>query len=368
MTDPIVIKPGTTTTVSVPYELTVNGDSVVAGVNTQIVQAESAPLTAWRVTSATADQDIKEIQRNVGVTEDGLVGNLTLAAIKNAVKPVIKPVVNKLIVGAFTNTVSGSTTASFVAMRKDVPGLLVRRAFNTGIPSNISQTEASGDAAAGVVTFLSVKPDYKNVGADNDKITSLAKSLPAGTYLTAWHEPENDMTAAQYVAMFKNFYKVAKTANSTIYVGNVYMTYQWGAGRNVKNGDDWWVGTDSTDFLATDTYMDTWQKDSSGNPKTLANDPDHLRWHNWAVTKNKPLLLTESGVGQGFTDTQRASYYTDNANWLISKGYRMFLPWNGAGTPPNGESWDFYGGAAKWPLTLAAIQNIAKNGQSDAKL
>src|SRR3954465_3220417 len=100
MTDPIVIKPGTTTTVSVPYELTVNGDSVVSGVNTQIVQAESAPLTAWRVTSATADQDIKEIQRNVGVTEDGLVGNLTLAAIKNAVKPVIKPVVNKLIVGA----------------------------------------------------------------------------------------------------------------------------------------------------------------------------------------------------------------------------------------------------------------------------
>jgi hypothetical protein len=87
MTDPIVIKPGTTTTVSVPYELTVNGDSVVSGANTQIVQAEEAPLNPWRVTVSTADADLREIQRNVGVTVDGLLGNVTLAAIKDAVKP-----------------------------------------------------------------------------------------------------------------------------------------------------------------------------------------------------------------------------------------------------------------------------------------
>lgn len=278
------------------------------------------------------------------------------------------PAPSRLIVGSFTNTTAGSTPQSFLNARAALGNLRVRRDFSSGMPSSIAQTEAAGDAAAGITTFLSVKPSYTNVGSDDAKIASLAKSMPAGSYLTAWHEPENDMTAAQYVAMFRNFYAVAKGANPNIEVGNIYMTYQWGAGRAVKNPDDWWVGANSTDFLGTDTYMDTWQKDASGNPKPLYADPDHMRWHNWASTKNKPLLLTESGVGQGYTDAQRAQYYLTNAAWLKAQGYRMFLPWNGQGTPPNGESWDFFGGARSWPLTAAAIKSIAASGQPDARL
>lgn len=273
-----------------------------------------------------------------------------------------------LIVGSFTNTTVGSTSQSFLNERAAIPGLHVRRAFNSGIPTSIASTEAAGDAAAGIVTFLSVKPSFTAVGSDNARIASLAKSMPAGSYLTAWHEPENDMSAAQYVAMFRNFYQVAKAANPSLYVGNVYMTYCWGAGRRVPTPDAWWVGSSFTDFLGTDTYMDVWQRDSAGNPKPLGADPDHLRWHNWAVTKGKPLLLTESGVGQGFSDAQRAAYYSTSVSWLKAQGYRMFLPWNGAGTPPTGQSWDFWGGARSWPLTVAAIRAAAGGGQPDAKL
>lgn len=304
----------------------------------------------------------------VGFSATATSPSVTLAKPVTPVPPVTPVTTNNLIVGAFTNTTAGSTPTSFVNARTAIGGLRVRRDFNSGMPSSIAQTEAAGDAAAGIVTFLSVKPSYTNVGSDNSKIASLAKSMPAGSYLTAWHEPENDMTGAQYVAMFQNFYSVAKAANPNIKIGNVYMTYQWGSGRNVKNPDDWWAGAAYTDFLGTDTYMDTWQKDSAGNPKPLSADPDHMRWHDWASTKNKPLLLTESGVGQGFTDAQRANYYTTNAAWLKSHGYRMFLPWNGQGTPPNGESWDFFGGSRSWPLTLAAVKAIAATGQPDAKL
>ncbi|MGZ4666302.1 MAG: hypothetical protein ACXV5Q_15050 [Frankiaceae bacterium] len=273
-----------------------------------------------------------------------------------------------MIVGSFTNTTAGSTTRSFVNLRAAMPGLRVRRAFYPGMPAAIANTEAAGDRAAGVVTFLSVKPSFRSVGCDNARIASLVKSMPAGSYLTAWHEPENDMSAGQYTAMFRNFYRVAKAANPGIYIGNVYMTYQWGAGRRVTNPDAWWVGAGATDFLATDTYMDPWQADAHHNPKPLSQDPDHLRWHNWAKTKGKPLLLTESGVGQGFTDAQRAGYYRANEAWLRANGYRMVLTWNGAGTPPNGESWDFWGGGRRWPLTASAVTAIASQGQPNAKL
>jgi hypothetical protein len=296
----------------------------------------------------------------------GFSATATAPAITLAKAPAV--VANKLIVGSFTNTTAGATTQSFVNERTNIPGLQVRRAFNSGMPTSIANTEAAKDAAAGVVTFLSVKPSYTAVGSDNAKIASLAKSMPAGSYLTAWHEPENDMTAAQYVAMFRNFYSVAKAANPNIYVGNVYMTYQWGAGRKVTTPDAWWAGANSTDFLGTDTYMDTWQKDAAGNPKPLSADPDHMRWHNWAAGKGKPLLLTESGVGQGFTDAQRANYYLTNEAWLTAHNYRMFLPWNGAGTPPTGESWDFFGGSKSWPQTMAAMKAIATRGQASAKL
>jgi hypothetical protein len=273
-----------------------------------------------------------------------------------------------LLVGSFSNTGGGSPLESFLDERSAIPGLRVRRAFAPDLPTSIQETDAAGDAAAGIVTFLSVKPSYTDVGSDNDRIAALARSMPAGSYLTAWHEPENDMTAAQYVAMSRNFYAVAKAANPNIYVGNVYMTYQWGAGRKVTTPDAWWAGANSTDFLGTDTYMDTWQKDAAGNPKPLSADPDHMRWHNWAAGKGKPLLLTESGVGQGFTDAQRANYYLTNEAWLTAHNYRMFLPWNGAGTPPTGESWDFFGGSKSWPQTLAAMKAIATRGQASAKL
>lgn len=271
------------------------------------------------------------------------------------------------IVGAYANQPQ-ATEASFDQLRSLVPGLRVRRSFAPGMPRSVDRTPAAQDASDGVTTFLSVKPNFRDPGRDDNKIASLARSLPTGSYLTAWHEPENNMTAAQYVAMFRNFYTVAKQANPSINVGNVYMTYQWGPGRVVTNPDDWWVGSQYTDFLATDTYMHPYEADSSGDPRPLGEDPAHLRWHEWAASKAKPLLVTELGVSQQFSDAQRARYLTDSWAWLKANHYRMLLFWNGSGTPPNGESWDFADGAANWPKTLAAARAIAADGNPSTLL
>lgn len=271
------------------------------------------------------------------------------------------------IVGAYTNT-PRANEATFEQLRAALPQLHVRRSFSSGMPRSVADTPAADDAAAGVTTFLSVKPNFHQPGKDDDKIASLARSLPAGSYLTAWHEPENNMSAAEYVRMFRNFYSVAKQANPAIYVGNVYMTYQWAPGRAVTNPDDWWVGSDSTDFLATDTYMHAYEADSSGQPRPLGDDPNHQRWHDWAVTKGKPLLVTELGVAQSFSDAERAQYLTSSWAWLKANHYRMLLFWNGAGTPPDGQSWDFVDGEQQWPKTLAAVRAIAADGNPSPSL
>jgi hypothetical protein len=100
----------------------------------------------------------------------------------------------------------------------------------------------------------------------------------------------------------------------------------------------------------------------------MSADPAQLRWHAWAAGKGKPLLITESGVAQGFTDAQRAAYFLANETWLRANGYRMLLFWNGAGTPPSGQNWDFYGGRRAWPKTVAAVSAIACRGRADGRL
>ncbi|MGZ6800915.1 MAG: hypothetical protein ACXVGR_13985, partial [Mycobacteriaceae bacterium] len=141
----------------------------------------------------------------------------------------------------------------------------------------------------------------------------------------------------------------------------------WGPGGKVANPDDWWVGPGYTDFLAADTYMDTWQADAEGNPKPLGDDPAQLGWHDWAVGKGKPLLVAECGVSQGFTDAQRAAYYRASAAWLREQGYRMLLLWN-ARSDSDGKGWVFFGGARAWRRTLAAVREIARSGDADTGL
>lgn len=301
-------------------------------------------------------------------TDGGGDGTSTAGGAAGDPGPLPLPGSSTMMVGAFSNTLHGATVRSFESLRDQDPGLTVRRSFVPGIVPDVSRTQAAGDQAAGITTFLSVKPSWKKVGSDDDAIASLARSLPAGSYLTAWHEPENDMSASAYVAMFRNFYQVAKAANPSIYVGNVYMSYQWGPGHNVSDPDAWWVGSDYTDFLGTDTYMDTWQRDRNGNPVPVQDAPDHQRWHAWASTKGKPLLVPELGVGQGFSDAQRAEYLRSSLAWMQANGYRMVLLWNGAGTPPNGESWDFSGGDRSWPLTVSAVRDFSSVSSQDTRL
>jgi hypothetical protein len=207
------------------------------------------------------------------------------------------------------------------------------------MPSSISSTPAATDAANGIVTFMSVKPSDNNPttvtnGGNDTLITSLAASLPSGSYLTCFHEPENDMAGTTFVPMFQHFYTVAKAANPNILVGPVYMTYQWTSGMSsTATPDDWWVGSSYADFMATDTYVMDYQ-----TAQSMQYDPAHQRWHTWAKTKNKPLIITETSVQFNSATTGYIGHYPDatrgsvigaSMDWLASTGlYKMVLFWN----------------------------------------
>lgn len=118
----------------------------------------------------------------------------------------------------------------------------VRRSFNSTLPSSFAASSAKDDAKYGYKSFVSWKPPGGDVaGTTADRydaaVAAWARSVPrTGIYATSYHEPENDMTAAQFVAMHRHLYTVVKAANPTIQWGPTYMSYWWQPARLASIG------------------------------------------------------------------------------------------------------------------------------------
>jgi hypothetical protein len=242
-----------------------------------------------------------------------------------------------LWVGAF---VPGSTS-DFAAASSTIGPLRVRRSFNSlgDFPATFAQSAAASDPGT-TLSFLSTKAPVAEViaGDWDDRIRALALSWPASHlpgWWTMWHEPENDMSASDFVAMFRRFYSVAKEANSALRIGYVAMAYQWlPTSTTTTTPDAWYPGDAYTDFLGVDVY-------NVANPAlhperwaTLATQKDFQRWYAWAAGKNKWLHVVEYGCKSDPADaSHRAATLQAGQEWLTSTGkFRMYLYWDGSGS------------------------------------
>ena len=280
-------------------------------------------------------------------------------------------------------TEPNSSVENWLAVSRPFGPWRVRRSFNQHLPNHISKTSAADDVANNVISFASVKPpssgsieyDIKGVadGKYDSDIRALAASFPKDhvTYLTMFHEPENDMTGAQFVPMFKRFYKVVKAANPKIQVGTVHMSYQWRPSTDpnlpTRNPDSWWVGAEYTDFLGVDDYNNAIDdKDSvKDEVRTSAKtDKSFQRWYGWAKTKGKPLAVVEFGRYENKAKPETmAKDVQDTEQYLREQGFFMFMYWHGLSKKNSkGEIWDYRLGSAQSKDAMKQISSRGKKG------
>jgi hypothetical protein len=233
--------------------------------------------------------------------------------------------------------------------------LHIRRSYESTIPASFAESSAGDDPANGLTSFLSVKPpdrpgtnspDVEGTarGDYDGRIATFCASVPSGTYLTMFHEPEGDMTGVQYVAMFTRFYDVCKSAQPDAKIGYVAGGFQWRpASQRTAVPDAWWMGADHVDFLAIDAYIN----DPAG-AHILPELPTFARWYAWATTKHKPIVLSEFGVEsevrtddqvQGFSDQERSTLIEESLAWVWTQpAIRMVLWFNGTQAAPGGRN------------------------------
>jgi hypothetical protein len=296
--------------------------------------------------------------------------------VTTATRTVVLP---PFVVGATTSVTdtvgSGNTCAGFLDERTNLGQLAIRRVFTSaGAPPPADAVTCH--TTYGAILWYSFKtsctPTAVATGGCDTEIQNIATAMPAGSYLTYFHEPEDDMTGVQFVNAFSHAYQVAKAANATIKVVPVHMAYQWRPGStNVTNngtgGDreisDWIVPAAYADAYGVDLY---WQASTRGSepddPVSVGSDPRMLRWYGAFGGLGEPLTLTEWGIDddQG-TRASRGPAIRDSRDWLVTHGFQVVCYWQhdnwylGASTYPAGGYADPDGVAAYQELVAASV-------------
>ena len=246
-----------------------------------------------------------------------------------------------LAVGAAVNAPGGATPENFRAAAADLGPLSMRRSFDSSLPRDHASSAAGVDAELGVRSFLSWKPprgDFRGAarGRYDEQVTAWARSVPpTGVFATSFHEPENDMTAQEFVRLQRHLYTVVKAANPTIRWGPVYMAYWWDPGEPghwVGQPAAWWPGEDFADFSALDWY--------GPQPEPMTRTAAFRTWYEFMVRTPVPLYIAEYGqyaVGPGETsdpalEQARADAIRTDAAWIADHPrIRMWLYWQGTG-------------------------------------
>ncbi|MFB9443511.1 hypothetical protein Dvina_41095 [Dactylosporangium vinaceum] len=236
---------------------------------------------------------------------------------------------------------SGNTCAGFLDERTHLGPLAVRRVFTAnGSPPTADAVNCQ--LLQGAILWYSFKtsctPTAVATGACDGEIQAVAAAMPSGSYLTYFHEPEDDMTGVQFVAAFTRVYQVAKLANAAVSVVPVYMSYQWRPGstkvtNNGTGGDrevqDWIVPPAYADAYGFDLY---WQASTRGSepddPVGVGLDPRMIRWYNAFSGQGRPLALTEWGIDddQGVR-ASRGPAIRASRTWLAGHGFTIICYW-----------------------------------------
>lgn len=284
-----------------------------------------------------------------------------------------------LAIGATTSAAdtvgSGNTCAGFLDERTHLGNLGIRRVFASAaqLPPADALNCHTGNGATLWFSFKTTcTPVAVAAGTCDTEITNIASAMPANSFLTYNHEPENDMTGVQFVNAFKRVYSIAKAVNPSVNVVPIYMSYQWrpGSAKVTNNGtggdyeiQDWIVPAAWVDAYGFDLY---WQASTRGSepddPVSVGSDPRMIRWYNAVSTLGRPLTLPEWGIDddQG-TRASRGPAIRASHTWLAARDFRVVSYWQldnwylGAVTFPAGGYADPDGVAAYQELVATAI-------------
>lgn len=169
-----------------------------------------------------------------------------------------------MLVGAALRPHDGreSVAEELEFLEGEVGTLEIRRVFDPDF--NRDFMNLGGLDVGRRATHYSFKPDMAALAAGrlDDDVQRLLDSIPAGhrTFLTVWHEPENDFTTAVQKQTYRDGWRrfaslVERQQRPELSTSWVMMAYSFRAEAG-RQPLDWWPGDGVVDVMGIDTYND----------------------------------------------------------------------------------------------------------------
>lgn len=187
--------------------------------------------------------------------------------------------------------------------------------------------------------FYSVKPPADDIngfiaGRYDDALRAVIRALPAGTKVTMYHEPEDNMSGQTFAALLGHFRTVVKSVRPELSVWYVAMAYQWQTNSkgHVTTNKGWIDAAKAADAVGIDVYA------SRSNFKTLADDTGFTRWWNEIkVPSGKADWgIVERGISNENGEAARAKMLNDDWSFAKARDVHIFLYWDRGGNKLTG--------------------------------
>lgn len=201
---------------------------------------------------------------------------------------------------------------------------------SVGIPGKYPGPDVKTVPAGIAAPVISIKPNMTNLFTGNldGKLEEFARSVPAGTYITMWHEGERaneghsarDITTMHLVAQ-----TIMKTVNPHLFYGQIFTSY---SGTNTNRITKWLAP--GMDFYGIDAYANT--------PTDMAEDI-LMPCEDQILSKypNAHIVVTECNTQ--FKDS-RPAFLSSCFTWAYDRNCSLFMVYFDASDAKTSWAWN----------------------------
>ena len=259
------------------------------------------------------------------------------------------------MVGAYVGAQTGDPdlAALWRAAQRAYGPLHVWRCFDGTIKP---PEQARFTRVPGPIPFYSLKPpggDHAGFAAGQytQAYQAVISALPAEAVVTVWHEPENDMTGAEFAALTRRAYDDTKAVRADVTYAYAAMAYQWeqvdGA---TADPSGWLEAARIVDMVTVDVYAPAWRLVPMGE-----RDGFQRWWREIVEPAGRPWGVSERGISADQGEDVRINVLMADWEYACTHDAALFLYWD---ADWRGNSWKLTGAGE-----IAAMGRIAAQGR-----
>jgi hypothetical protein len=264
-------------------------------------------------------------------------------------------------VGIYVGNQFGSSDypALFEQAYMELGHLSYVRCFDSTIKSD--PATARFNNFKGVRVHYSLKPisgDHAGfaAGKQSADYRKVVSALPAGARLSVWHEPEDDMSGTDFLALTKRARDDLKAVRPDVEFVYTSMAYQWATNSkgNVGDAASWLEAAKLCDSVSTDVYAPSWDYN------TIEQDSGFIAWQTRiAGPSGRPWGITERGIDDHLGEAARMKILSADIRYALNSDCSYFYYWNA-----DWQSGDnSYGYALKGPNENALFKVLSAQGR-----